>query len=96
MPNAEELAEVFKALSDPLRIKLLKLLSANKQAKKKELCVCELAEALGVSQPNVSHHLKILKQAELVQCEKSDTFCYYVVNTEKIQETFYDFQDEIK
>jgi ArsR family transcriptional regulator len=50
---------ILKALSDPLRLKSLKLPS--KQSKRKDLRVCALADQLGVSQPNLSHHLKILK-----------------------------------
>ncbi|MDK2800689.1 MAG: ArsR family transcriptional regulator, arsenate/arsenite/antimonite-responsive transcriptional [Clostridiales bacterium] len=95
MTNTEGFAEVFKALSAPLRLEILKLLSGEKQVQQKDLCVCELAEELGVSQPNISHHLKILKQAGLVTCEKNDTFCYYVVNIEKIKQTFSEFANEI-
>ncbi|MGQ9629667.1 MAG: ArsR/SmtB family transcription factor [bacterium] len=81
----EELANVFKALSDPLRLKILKLLPKMGE-KEKEICVCELASKLGISQPNVSHHLGILKSAGLVRCEKSGGFSYYIVDLEKAQE----------
>ena len=63
--------KVMKALSDPNRIKIVKLLQ------QKMLCVCELQYAIGISQPNVSKHLKILEDAGLVEYEKDGLWVNY-------------------
>lgn len=63
--------KVMKALSDPNRVKVLKMLQ------KKMLCVCELRCALGISQPNVSKHLKILEDAGLVESQKDGLWVNY-------------------
>lgn len=86
MLEMDDMAEVFKALSDPLRLKLLEMLSQSDRTQSGEICVCDLADKLGVSQPNVSHHLKILKTAGLVRCERNAGFAYYQVNHQKIGE----------
>ena len=61
----------MKALSDPNRVKILKLLQ------QKTLCVCELQHALGLSQPNVSKHLKILEESGLVEFQKDGLWVNY-------------------
>ena len=63
--------KVMKALSDPNRVKIIKLLQ------QKMLCVCELQHALGISQPNVSKHLKILEDAGLVEYQKDGLWVNY-------------------
>jgi ArsR family transcriptional regulator len=82
--NFERLADSFKALSDPRRLKLLHLLSQKKYVKK--LSVSELAEQLGISQPNVSHHIKILKAVGLVRCVKKDGCSYYATDTSRLKD----------
>lgn len=72
----KELIKVFKALSDPNRIKILKLLEI------KPMCVCELKEALGVSQPAVSKHLRVLEDANLVDFKKDGMWVNYFLKTE--------------
>lgn len=62
---------VMKALSDPNRVKIVKMLE------KKELCVCELTAALGLAQPTVSKHLKLLEDAELVASRREGTWVNY-------------------
>src|SRR5919199_621036 len=64
----------FHALSDPLRIRLLELL------REQELCVCELCEALEVSQSKLSFHLKTLKEANLVRFRQEGRWIYYSLN----------------
>lgn len=59
-PEAQRLAKVFKALGDPTRVKLLSLISASANA---EMCVCDLTDPVGLSQPTVSHHMKQLVEA---------------------------------
>lgn len=66
------LAGWFKVLSDPARLRLLSLIAAQE-----ETCACELVEPLGVSQPTVSHHLKMLHEAGLVEREKRGRWVYY-------------------
>ncbi|MCK9364827.1 MAG: metalloregulator ArsR/SmtB family transcription factor [Syntrophales bacterium] len=67
----EEFIKVMKALSDPNRVKLLKLLQ------KREMCVCEIQAALGIAQPTVSKHLKILEVTGLVVREKKGLWANY-------------------
>ncbi len=70
----KEFFKVMKALSDPNRVKLLKLLQ------KKEMCVCEIRAALGIAQPTVSKHLKILEAAGLVCREKEGLWVNYFLS----------------
>jgi len=72
-----ELIKVFKALSDPARIRIIKLLE------KKSMCVCELTRVLGAGQPNVSHHLGILKDAGLVNDVKDGLWVNYELSRDK-------------
>lgn len=69
-----ELARVFKALGDPVRLRLLSMIASRAGG---EVCVCELTPAFDLSQPTVSHHLKLLRQAELIDCERRGTWVYY-------------------
>lgn len=72
--QAADLATVFKALGDPIRLRLLSLIAARPDG---EICVCELTPAFELSQPTISHHLKLLRQAGLVDCERRGTWVYY-------------------
>jgi ArsR family transcriptional regulator len=67
----KEFIKVMKALSDPNRVKLLKLLQ------KEEICVCKLQAALGIAQPTVSKHLRILEDAGLVSRRKEGLWAHY-------------------
>lgn len=67
----KDLVKIMKALSDPTRIKIVKMLQH------KTLCVCEMQAALGHSQPNVSKHLKILQEAGLVESQKDGLWVNY-------------------
>jgi ArsR family transcriptional regulator, arsenate/arsenite/antimonite-responsive transcriptional repressor len=69
-----ELAKVFKALGDPVRLRLLSLIASRAGG---EICVCELTPAFALSQPTISHHLKLLRQAGLIDCERRGTWVYY-------------------
>jgi len=73
--RAERMAALAKALGDPIRIRLLDVL--RKHAGK--VCVCELVPLFEVSQPTVSHHLKVLRDAGLVESEKRGLWAYYYV-----------------
>ena len=79
--QAAELASGFAALGDPARIQILSILAA---APDGEVCVCDFVEPLGKSQPTVSHHLKVLYEAGLVDREKRGTWVWYSVVPERV------------
>jgi len=72
--RAAELAKVFKALGDPVRLRLLSMIASREGG---EVCVCEMTPAFDLSQPTISHHLKLLRQAGLIDCERRGTWVYY-------------------
>ena len=74
--DANRLAAAFKVLGDPARLRLLSLIGSRANG---EACGCELIEPLGLSQPTVSHHLKVLYEAGLLEREKRGTWVYYRV-----------------
>lgn len=78
--NYRELASIYKALGDETRLRILKMLAQNKR------CVCEMIEPLGMSQPTVSHHLKILRQADLVIDVKKGKWTHYSINWERFED----------
>ena len=71
--------EVLKVLAEPLRWRIVELLAAE------ELCVCHLVDELGVAQPLVSHHLRILRDARLVETEKWRYWTYYRLRPERLE-----------
>jgi len=72
--QAVELARVFKALGDPVRLRLLSMIASRAGG---EVCVCDLTPAFDLSQPTISHHLKLLRQAGLIESERRGTWVYY-------------------
>jgi len=72
--EAEQLATTMKALADPARLRLLSIVAASEGS---EACVCDLIEPVGLSQPTVSHHLKILTTAGFLERSKRGTWAYY-------------------
>jgi ArsR family transcriptional regulator len=80
--RAESLARVGRALSDPIRVQLVDVL--RKHAGK--VCVCELVPLFDVSQPTLSHHLKVLREADIVGAERRGLWAYYYVNPEPLEE----------
>lgn len=79
---AERLAAVFKALADPARVKLVSLIAASEGG---EACICDLTEPLGLRQPTVSHHMKLLVDSGLVSREQRGKWAYYRVNSEALE-----------
>jgi len=79
--DAEQLAAALKAIAEPARLRLLSLIRAQPD---QEACVCHLTEPLGLSQPTVSHHLKVLLQAGLVERDKRGSWAYYRVVPEPL------------
>jgi ArsR family transcriptional regulator len=80
-PDAAALARAFAALADPARLRLLSMIAAQPGG---EVCACALAEPLGKSQPTVSHHLKVLFNAGLVDKDKRGTWVWYRVVPERL------------
>ncbi|WP_458352062.1 metalloregulator ArsR/SmtB family transcription factor [Pacificispira sp. HM-600] len=72
--EAVALAHTMKALADPARLRLLSIVAASEGA---EACVCDLIEPVGLSQPTVSHHLKVLTEAGFLTRSKRGTWAYY-------------------
>ena len=80
--QAERMAKVAKALGDPIRMQLVDVL--RKHAGK--VCVCELVPLFDLSQPTVSHHLKVLREAGIVGSERRGLWAYYYVNSDALDE----------
>jgi ArsR family transcriptional regulator, arsenate/arsenite/antimonite-responsive transcriptional repressor len=76
---AEALAARFKALADPTRVAIV-----NRLAGTDEVCVCELVDDFALSQPTISHHLRLLREAGLVESERRGTWAYYRLVPEAI------------
>jgi ArsR family transcriptional regulator len=74
--DAESVARAFKALGDPTRVRILSIVASHAD---QEACVCDLQEPLGLSQPTVSHHLKILMDAGFLTRSKRGTWAYYAL-----------------
>ena len=71
-----DLARMFKALGDPVRLRLVSLIASHLGG---EVCVCDISASFELSQPTISHHLKVLREAGLVDCERRGTWVYYWV-----------------
>ncbi|MGY3128743.1 ArsR family transcriptional regulator [Agrococcus sp. UYP33] len=74
--EAARIARTFKAMADPTRVRLLSLIAAGEQG---EACICDLTDPVGLSQGTVSHHMRILAQAGLVEREQRGKWAYYSV-----------------
>ena len=74
--NAANLASSLKALADPARLRIISMVAAHADA---EACACDLAEPLGLGQPTVSHHLRILVEAGYLTRSKRGTWAYYAL-----------------
>ena len=81
VPERDALAARFKALADPTRVAIINSLSAAE-----EVCVCNLTETFDLSQPTISHHLKVLRDAGLVESSRRGTWAYYRLVPEAVQE----------
>jgi len=80
--EAEDVAAALRVVADPARLRLLSLISNSEGA---EACVCNLTEPLGLSQPTVSHHLKVLADAGLLEREQRGRWAYYRVVPERLE-----------
>jgi ArsR family transcriptional regulator, arsenate/arsenite/antimonite-responsive transcriptional repressor len=79
--EAEATAEVFKALADPARVRIVNVLATSGEP----VCVCNLIEPLGLSQPTVSHHLKKLTEAGLLEREQRGKWAYFTLRPEAVE-----------
>ena len=77
--EAAELAPLFKALADPVRLRLLSLIACHEAG---ETCVCDLTAAFDLTPPTISHHLRVLKQAGLIDSERRGTWVFYWIRPE--------------
>lgn len=82
-PAATELAGMLKALSDPVRLRLLSVVASHTGG---EACVCDISVGITVGQPTVSHHLKVLRNAGLLDSERRGSWVYYRVIPEALQQ----------
>jgi ArsR family transcriptional regulator, arsenate/arsenite/antimonite-responsive transcriptional repressor len=71
---AAGLAQIFRALGDPVRLRLVSLIGAHQGG---EVCVCDLTSAFSLTQPTISHHLKVLREAGIIDSERRGTWVYY-------------------
>lgn len=78
--EAEDIVVMLKALADPVRLRLMNLIARGGEA-----CACDLPAALDRSQPTVSHHLKVLVEAGLLEREKRGKWAWFTVRTEQLQ-----------
>jgi ArsR family transcriptional regulator len=81
----ENLIEKLKALCDESRLKIIALLAG------RELCACDFVENLDLTQPTISHHLKVLVESGLISCQKRGKWCFYRVNYTQLK----DFLEEL-
>jgi len=80
--EAERMGRVAKALGDPVRVQLVDVLRRHAG----EVCVCELVPLFDLSQPTISHHLKVLRKAGVVGSERRGLWAYYYVHPESLEE----------
>jgi ArsR family transcriptional regulator, arsenate/arsenite/antimonite-responsive transcriptional repressor len=79
--QAEQIAPLLKALADPVRLRLMSLVACHKDG---EACVCDLADAFELSQPTISHHLKVLHDTGLLERQKRGVWVYYRARTDAL------------
>ncbi|MFD9669767.1 ArsR/SmtB family transcription factor [Rhodococcus sp. NPDC059968] len=73
---AVELARMFRALGDPVRLRILSIVASHARG---EACVCDISSTFDLTQPTISHHLKVLREAGLLDSERRGTWVYYRV-----------------
>jgi len=78
-----KMAEIFKALGDPTRLRIIRILASNMEDR---FCVVDIAKRIGVTQPAISQHIRVLKHLNLLDSERKGYKVYYSVNTDVIKE----------
>ncbi|NJL42029.1 MAG: winged helix-turn-helix transcriptional regulator [Leptolyngbyaceae cyanobacterium SL_1_1] len=79
--EAIQLAALFRVLGEPARLQMLSLIAIRNN---QEVCACELVETLGLSQPTISHHLKVMYEAGLLEKERRGTWIYYRIVQDRL------------
>jgi ArsR family transcriptional regulator len=79
--QAEQVAPLLKALADPVRLRLMSLIASHEGG---EACVCDLTGAFDLSQPTISHHLKVLHECGLLARDKRGVWVYYRARTDAL------------
>jgi ArsR family transcriptional regulator, arsenate/arsenite/antimonite-responsive transcriptional repressor len=79
--EAIRLAAIFRVLGEPVRLQMLSLIAAQPS---REVCACELVKPLGLSQPTISHHLKVMYETGLLEKERRGTWIYYRIVPEQL------------
>lgn len=79
--QAAQIAPMFKALGDPVRLRLMSLIASSAES-----CVCDLTETFELSGPTISHHLKVLREAGLVESQRRGTWVYYWARPEALRQ----------
>lgn len=82
LESAEDYARVFRALADPARVQIIRLL---RDAGRDGLCVCDITANFLLEQPTISHHLKVLRDAHLVSARKDGLWVYYALEDERLK-----------
>jgi ArsR family transcriptional regulator len=81
--DAEETAGLLKVLADPARLRVLSMLIRSED---QEVCVCDLTEPLGLSQPTVSHHMKVLREAGFTESERRGKWVYHRLMPDRLEQ----------
>jgi ArsR family transcriptional regulator, arsenate/arsenite/antimonite-responsive transcriptional repressor len=81
--DADRLAHVLKAIADPVRLQLLSLIQSSPGG---EACVCDLTSPIGLSQPTISHHLKVLAEAGIIRREQRATWAWFSINADRLEQ----------
>ncbi len=84
LEDAQRLSDELSILAHPIRLKILDILTRHAG----QVCVCDLESALPVKQPTVSHHLKLLRAAGLIDCERYGLWAYYFINRDALRELY--------
>jgi len=79
--DAAALVPLFKALADPVRLRLVSMIACHEGG---EACVCELTGAFDLKAPTISHHLKVLRESGIIEAERRGTWIYYRVDPERL------------
>jgi ArsR family transcriptional regulator, arsenate/arsenite/antimonite-responsive transcriptional repressor len=79
--DAMQLAALFRVLGEPVRLQMLSLIAVQAN---QEVCACELVETLGLSQPTISHHLKVMYEAGVLEKERRGTWIYYRIVQDRL------------
>ncbi len=92
LEDAQQLSEDLQILAHPIRLKILDILARHAG----QVCVCDLEAALPVKQPTVSHHLRLLREAGLIDCERHGLWAYYFVNRKALAQRWQRVRDQFE